>query len=466
LENTSKAENDYRVLQPKRMTDPNDNRTEVEFDTLGLVVATAIMGKENETDPQNVGDTLADPTTRLEYELFAWKDHGQPNFVHTSARERHGEANPRWQESYLYSDGFGRELQTKIQAEPGNAPLREESQNPYKPGALAKDAEGQLIWTHTDSRWVGTGRTVYNNKGKPVKQYEPFFSSTPLYEEEREATDTGVSPVLFYDPVGRVIATLHPNHTYEKVVFDPWRQTTFDVNDTVAASGDETGDPRTDLDIAGYIHAYFEEQSANWQTWYEQRINRALGGPERAAAEKAAAHAGTPTTAHFDALGRPFLTVAHNKVKCPGHKLDGTEEHFATRVELDIEGNQRSVIDAKGRVVMRYDYDMLGTVIHQASMEAGERWLLNDITGKPIRTWDSRGFSRRMAYDELRRSVALFISDNGQDEFQAGKTVYGDSPDAFPTRTLNKPTIAASLIRSMTMPASLPVMLTTSKATC
>ena len=44
----------------------------------------------------------------------------------------------------------------------------------------------------------------------------------------------GVSPVLFYDPVERVVATLHPNHTYEKVVFDPWQQTTYDVNDTCA----------------------------------------------------------------------------------------------------------------------------------------------------------------------------------------------------------------------------------------
>ena len=76
----------------------------------------------------------------------------------------------------------------------------------------------------TSRRWVGSGWTVFNNKGKPVRQYEPFFSATHRYEFEREMTDTGVSPVLFYDPVERVVATLHPNHTWEKVVFDPWRQ--------------------------------------------------------------------------------------------------------------------------------------------------------------------------------------------------------------------------------------------------
>ena len=127
----------------------------------------------------------------------------------------------------------------------------------------------------------------------------------------------------------------------------------------------------------------------------------------------AAAHANTPTTAHFDTLGRPFLTVAHNRVVCPGHDLDGTEDSFATRVELDIEGNQRAVRDAVvqagdalGRIVMRYDYDMLGNRIHQPSMEAGERWMLNDVTGKPIRAWDSRGHGFRTEYDALRRPTA------------------------------------------------------------
>src|SRR3712207_7071343 len=56
-----------------------------------------------------------------------------------------------------------------------------------------------------------------------------------------------------------------------------------------------------------------------------------------------------------------------------------------TRVLFDIEGNQRDVIDAKDRVVMRYDYDMLGNRIHQASMEAGERWTLNDVVGRSDR---------------------------------------------------------------------------------
>ena len=48
---------------------------------------------------------------------------------------------------------------------------------------------------------------------------------------------------------------------------------------------------------------------------------------------------------------------------------------------------------------MRYDYDMLGNRIHQASMEAGERWMLNDVAGKPICGWDSRTIVFRTTYD-------------------------------------------------------------------
>ena len=91
-------------------------------------------------------------------------------------------------------------------------------------------------------------------------------------------------------------------------------------------------------------------------------------------------------------------------------------DKYATRVTLDIEGNQREVKDANNRVVMRYDYDMLGNRIHQASMEAGRRWMLNDVTGKPIRAWDSREHSFRTEYDELRRPLRSLCHRRGRAE--------------------------------------------------
>ncbi|MGH8572525.1 MAG: SpvB/TcaC N-terminal domain-containing protein, partial [Gammaproteobacteria bacterium] len=225
LGNTVRAQNDYRVLAPRLMADPNGNRSEVAFDALGMVVATAVKGKLG----QNLGDLLedfdldpplavlqafvADPqgqaasllgkaTTRIVYDLDRYPRSGQPPFAVTLARETHfadpGGALTKIQISFSYSDGFGREIQKKIQAERGDAPQRGPDVTlpggDVQPGALVRDANGKPVQADTMQRWVGSGRTVFNNKGKPVRQYEPFFSSTHLYEEEREMTDTGVSP--------------------------------------------------------------------------------------------------------------------------------------------------------------------------------------------------------------------------------------------------------------------------------
>ncbi|MCA1991448.1 MAG: toxin, partial [Coleofasciculus sp. S288] len=296
LGNTVVVENNYRVLQPWQLTDPNGNRAQVAFDTLGMVVGTAVMGKPTENQGDSLGNfdpdldeeiilehiqnpldnpqaILGRATTRLVYDLWAYYRSrqdtsgdapGQPAVVYALARETHvsdlaGDTATQIQHSFVYSDGFGREIQTKIQAEPGAMGEEGESANP---------------------RWVGTGWTIFNNKGKPVKQYEPFFSTTHAFEFAKQV---GVSPTLFYDPIQRVIATLHPNHTYEKVVFDPWQQTTWDVNDTVLQN------PAEDEDVGSFFSGL--DAGEYFPTWYEQRINGELGTTEQRAVQKTEAHA-------------------------------------------------------------------------------------------------------------------------------------------------------------------------------
>ncbi|MEH2500485.1 RHS repeat-associated protein [Bradyrhizobium sp. AZCC 1678] len=424
LGNQVVAQHDYRLLQPFRVTDPNGNRAEVAFDTLGLLVGTAAMGKATE----NLGDSLAgfapdltaaqreaflaDPlssaalllgeaTSRFVYDLDRYRAAQQPILTVTLGRETHA-TDPlppgglKVQVGVSYSDGFGREIQKKIQAEPG----------PLVEGGAS-----------VSPRWVGNGWTIFNNKGKPVKRYEPFFDDT---HEFRFANQAGVSPTLFYDPVERVVATLHADHTWEKVVFDSWRQERWDVNDTVLIT-----DPRTDSDVGRFLQGLADTEYL--PTWYAQRQDGALGEEEQDAAAKTAEHAGTPSVAHADSLGRSFLTIAHNRFERNGASV---EEKYATRVVLDIEGNQREVIDALDRVVMRCDYAMLGARIHHTSMEAGERWMLNDVAGQPIRAWDSRGHQFRTVYDVHRRPVETFLREGAAPERLIGRTVYGESqPD-------------------------------------
>jgi RHS repeat-associated protein len=321
------------------------------------------------------------------YDLFAYQRtrldaQPAPAVVYSLARETHqsdldaGEST-RIQHAFAYSDGFGREIQKKIQAEPG--PLT----------AGSPDAS---------PRWVGSGWTVFNNKGKPVRQFEPFFTGTHRFEFD---VRQGVSPILCYDPLGRVVASLHPNHTWQKVVFDPWQQATWDVSDTALftnpADDAEVGDFFARLPADTYL-----------PTWHAQRSGGDLSAYELAAATQTAVHAETPAMAQMDSLGRTFLTIAHNKSERSDSPLE--ESFQRTRVVFDIEGNQREVIDALERTVMRYDYDMLGNQVHASSMEAGERWILGDVSGQPVWTWDSRGHAFRTEYDVVRRPLHTFVT--------------------------------------------------------
>ncbi len=434
LKNTVTSENDYRVLSPRVVKDPNGNRSAVAFDVLGMVAGTAVMGKESE----KVGDSLkgfqaqltqkqidaffADPrgpiatellgkaTSRIIYDEARFQRLKQPSFAVIITRESHitdlgdGEESAV-QISFAYSDGFGRTIQKKVQAEPG---VVEEGGNIVSP------------------RWTTSGLTIFNNKGNPVKQYEPFFSADHMFEF---GVTVGVSPTLFYDPVGRVVATLKPNHTWEKIIFDPWRQESWDVNDTVLVA-----DPANDSDVGDYFRRI--DQTEYLPTWHQTRIDGRLGAQEQDVARKTSLHADTPGISHFDTLGRPFLSVADN----------GKDGKYETRTDKDIEGATLRVNDARDNTVMEYQielevdnvetekisgYDVANRQPYEYSMDAGERRVLMDIAGNPIWAWDSRGHAIRKQYDVLRRPTHLFVQSENTKELLAEMTVFGEThPDA------------------------------------
>jgi len=450
--------NDYRVLQPTLVMDANGNRSAVVFDALGMIVGTAVMGKPPPAAVEgdslanftadlidavildHLDDPLANPqailqraSSRLVYDLFAYQrtrnqEQPQPAVIYTLVRETHDSAGVpagglKIRHSFSYSDGFGREIQMKIQAEPGRAPRRDAE------GQIIVRADGQPEMTANDvnPRWVGSGWVVYNNKGKPVRKYEPFFTDTHRFEF---GVRIGISIVIFYDPLERVVGTLYPNHTWDKVVFDAWSQTTWDVSDTIRID-----DPKTDVDVGGLFQRLPDAEYL--PRWYEQREGGALGQEEQTAAEKTAVHANTPSVAYADSLGRAFLTVAHNRFKYSDTPPADPplEEFHRTRVVFDIEGNQRDVIDERRqqngvlqqRVVMLYDYDMLGNRIHQTSMEAGERWTLNDAANNPLYAWDSLAHRLHMRYDRRRRLSETLLRSGAGAEIRVGQNTYGES---------------------------------------
>ena len=298
---------DYRVLQPWLVMEPNRNRAMVAFDALGMVVGTAVMGKPEDNprrgdllddfesdltdvvvaahlqDPLgNPQDILQRATTRLLYDLFAYhrtKEQAQPQpaVVYTLARETH-DSDPvpagglRIQHSFSYSDGFGREIQKKIQAEPGPVPKR----NPSTGQIITVNGRPEMTPNDVSPRWVGSGWTIFNNKSKPVRQFEPFFTDTHRFEAD---VRIGVSPVLFYDAVESCRRhTASQSHPRESSSLIAWKQATWDVNDTVLEP-----DPKQDPDVGDFFRRLPDADYL--PTWHEARKNGHKGPDEQSAAE-------------------------------------------------------------------------------------------------------------------------------------------------------------------------------------
>jgi RHS repeat-associated protein len=434
----------FRTLSPSRLRDMNDNISEVLLDERVLVKATAVMGKGNEADDLQ---GLMEITTEAEEEAIKTYftlsntstlrntaqqllQHASSRFVYdfdryqtsvtllaeqlqdnpttlpcafvkllptvagSIAREQHYSVNQNspLQLTFEYSDGSGNVAMAKSQAHPGEAlQLNIAPDCNYTVETIDTSVTNQL-------RWIGNGRTVLNNKGNPVKQYEPYFSTTPFYEDAKELVERGVTPTLFYDAAGRNIRTELPDGTFTKVVFDAWKESNYDQNDTV-------------LESQWFIeHGSPDPNSAS------------PNNADQLCAWKAAQHANTPKVLHLDTLGRPIFMTAHNRV-------DNADQFYTTTIHLDIEGNTRTIVDQRGNVVISYKYDLLGHRSFQKSMDDGERWMLNNAAGNIIRAWDNRSHVFSTLYDVLQRPVETRVQggdSNSPLDHAYGKTIYGE----------------------------------------
>jgi len=385
---------DYRVLQPVEVTDPNGNRAAVAFTPLGLVERSAVMGKPGE----DRGDTLAMPGSRLIYDFRAFIERNQPVSVRTIRRVHH--ANDRdvplseldeTIETVEYSDGFGRLLQSRTQAEAitfgdpifGNASLPADQAQPVG------EAVGQLQTAEEPPRVVVSGWQLYDNKGQVVEKYEPFFATGFAYNPPQESA-FGQKVTMFYDPRGQVIRTLNPDGSEQRVILGipanladpenftptPWESYSYDANDN-----------------AGRTHG--------------------SGNPT---------HWNTPASLVVDALGRTIMAVARNG--------QNPEDWFITRSSYDIQGNLLTVTDALGRVAFQHVYDLAQRPLRIENIDAGVRRTVLDALGSPIESRDSKAALILHAYDPLNRPIRLWARDAGGEAVTLREhLVYGDSPD-------------------------------------
>jgi virulence plasmid B protein/glycosyltransferase TcdB-like subunit of Tc toxinin/glycosyltransferase TcdB-like subunit of Tc toxin len=409
---------DYIVMQPELLMDENRNRSAVVFDQLGNVIATAVMGKPEEQLGDSVDGfkavsdaaTLAfiqNPQSQSrvsilqnatgivlidEWAYYRTKATANPQPIVQCAlsRETHVSDGPntRIPCGFSYLDGTGRTIQHKTEAEP--------------------DSNGA-------ARWNCSGWTVFNNKGDVIQVYEPFYSLTQAYEPNYRV---GVASTKFYDPAGRTLGVLNPDHTWSKTRFDPWKAQTWAGNQTVLL------DPKVDVDIGGFFRRLPDPNYL--PTWYQQRADGSQGALNKVAAMQAAVFSGLESIVFRDSLGRSFMNLAENIWQRAG-ETQPTTETLIERKNVDIQGRAHEVTDVLGRIVMKFDYAINGAMLHSSSMDAGETWNLNDISGAQLYSWTSRGYRVRVVHDAQRRPVGSALKLNNDAEIIVAKVVYGES---------------------------------------
>lgn len=409
------VEHDYRILQPRLVTDVNGNRRAVRFSPLGLVTAAAQMGKEGE----QIGDTLETPGHRFEYNFFAFANspagNRQPVSVRSIASEHHvtetDVALPERSSTVKtveYSDGFGRLLQTRTQVEDvlfgdrnfGSSGLPLDASTP------AAAAVGRSRASSDPANVVVSGWHIYDNKGRVVEKFEPFFSFGLDYAAPRDA-QFGQKTVMFYDARGQIIHTLNPDGSEQRVIYGipvnltdpeefnptPWEAFTYDPNDLAPLCQGPDG------------------------------ISLANAAPK--------AHHFTPLSIVIDSLGRTVMSSARSRAlpDSPDDPLPPIQE-IRTQTAYDVRGNVLAVTDALNRVAFRYVYDLADRPWRVESIDAGLRRIVLNASGNETEQRDSKGALILQTYDRLQRPIRLWARDDTNGPFTLRQRMeYGDTGD-------------------------------------
>ncbi|HEX8262816.1 MAG TPA: SpvB/TcaC N-terminal domain-containing protein, partial [Allosphingosinicella sp.] len=403
---------DWFVVAPSAVRDINGNISAVAYDRLGLVAGSALMGKGAEGDTlagfdPNPSDAavdafFADPVGEARALLGAATtrvviDHRhRPNWSAVIGRAMH-EADEaaagvlgQLQIAFDYSDGFGRVALRKLLAEPGEALVMVDTAD--GPKAISVDSGAA-------PRWVGSGRSVANNKGDVVLAFNPYFALFHGYDDADALVAAGHSKRSHYDAFGRLVEVEHPDGSRELSEIAAWSRTAHDRNDLVLGS-----------------------------TWRNARIGGGKGPAAQAAAVQTDLHADTPAVEHIDALGHVVARIDHNRRidRATGLPVD---EMLVTRSETDVEGNLRRVVDPRGIEIVVHGYDLVGTRAVSTTADGGRRWRLSDALGKMAIAGDAKDNRIRIVYDSMQRPSEFRVRPFGLAERLRERHVYGTAAD-------------------------------------
>jgi RHS repeat-associated protein len=401
------------LLLPVAVTSANATVTHQRYNGLGLPTASWLQAAD-----ASEGGTSEDPDTIHTYDLHAYRrsrEGGsrtpQPVHVHTSRRVRHA-SEPDGGELIQcrdYSDGFGRLLQTRSQADDlafGGA---------GDEVGLSFDHQGgdsPAVGDRRGDRVIVSGFQVYDNKGRVIRRYEPYFSLGWDYQPGSEQTSAIVVD-LFYDPRGNLIRTVNPDGSQHLVVYGRPRQPT------------ELQIDATDLDRMPdrFVPTPWETYTYDGNDLAPVSIDPADPTAARTLADRAdPSHYFTPASSLVDGLGRTICTVVRNGA-------DPARDWHVERFSYDARGNLTGVTDALGRTAFSYVYDLLNRPLRVDGIDGGLRTNVLDASGNLLEHRDSNGGVVLREYDPLNRLVRLRARNSRDtDRVTVRETIdYGDA---------------------------------------
>lgn len=261
--------------------------------------------------------------------------------------------------SVVFSDGFGRILQTSLRCEAGMA------YGLYENGNLTADTAGRPVEQETDSRWSVTGRVEYDCRGIVMKDYQPFFLNNWKYAGNEAVDRLMYANTYYHDPLGRQTRTVN-------------------------AKGYET------------YRGYFP-----WFTIYEDENDR----------DATSQCKGTPTITVMNNQNLPIRRLEYNFTG------DAREEYITRSTYTLLGHLKSSMDPRLFRTAQTQDKvipnvtntsTLLGTVIKTSSVDGGVTAWIPDLESRPLWHINGNEVQTRITYDVLGRPLAVYEEKEGQ----------------------------------------------------
>jgi len=341
-------------------TDFNGHVTRYGYDPMGRLVHMVKPGDSSEYPSSEYQYALAVPAGAT----------GVVNYIETRLRDRTEILNPK-SEMYLitrkYSDGLGRPLMSRGEAEPA-------------PGSSAP-------------RVVVGGAVLFNARQKPVRTLNPFFTAQSGSLEELLA--------------------------FESIEAPNWRGQF--VGDGGLATLDLASAPASTIEYDATLRAIrtINPDGSAGQTAYEPYITRIFDEND---ADPASVHFNTPMVHFFDGLGR--LIRVDELVRLDGDGLPSESLNaWTTRYQYDLNDALTRITDSQDNV-KEMRYDALGRKVFMNDPDAGASARVYDDASNLVETVDAKGQRITYTYDGAHRLLTEDYHDEASAEFS-----YHRSPD-------------------------------------